>query len=93
MSRSKCSLKKSLKLGRVADSYKKGKASIDKAAKVAGLTVSEMMETVAARGMKSDETVEDYRQGVRALLKKSTPSAFSRRSCSFRQNRFKQVDG
>lgn len=48
--------------------YRNGKVSVDKAAKIAGLTVSEMMEEIAASGIKSEETIEDYKQGIKTLL-------------------------
>ncbi len=60
---------KELSLEKALNLYKEGKASIDKAAKIAGLTVSEMMEEAAARGIKSDETIEEYRKGVKMLMK------------------------
>jgi len=56
------SLEKALRL------YREGKASVDKAAKIAGLTVSEMMDEIAAHGIKSDETIEEYKQGVKILM-------------------------
>ncbi len=48
--------------------YREGKISVDKAAKMAGITVSEMMDKIVAHGMKSDESVEEYREGVKILL-------------------------
>ena len=54
-------LKKSL------DKYNQGLISVDVAAKMAGLTVNEMMREIASRGIKSEETLEEYRKGVRTL--------------------------
>ena len=59
---------KELRLERAIQLYREGKISVDKAAKIAGLTVSEMMNEIAMRGIKSDETVEEYREGIRILL-------------------------
>lgn len=59
---------KELRLEKALQLYREGKVSVDKAAKMAGLTVSEMMNEIAAYGIKSDETVEEYREGIRVLL-------------------------
>lgn len=59
---------KELRLKKALELYRIGKASVDKAAKIAGLTVSEMMEELAVRGIKSEETIEEYRQGIKILL-------------------------
>ena len=47
--------------------YKEGKVSIGKATKIANVTVHEMMEAVA-KGIKTEETLEDLRKGVRILV-------------------------
>ncbi|MBI2664330.1 hypothetical protein HYX10_03240 [Candidatus Woesearchaeota archaeon] len=47
--------------------YRQGKCSIDKAAEKAGVTVSEMMQEAAKAGVKSTETLEDYRRGLELL--------------------------
>jgi predicted HTH domain antitoxin len=52
--------------------YRTGKCSIDKAAESTGITISEMMDEAAKAGIKSSETVEDYRTGLE-LLRKSKP--------------------
>ncbi|HLC71975.1 MAG TPA: UPF0175 family protein [Candidatus Nanoarchaeia archaeon] len=59
---------KELRLEKSLALYKEGKIAVDKAAKIAELTVSEMMEVIAAHGIKSDETLEEYRQGVKVLM-------------------------
>lgn len=60
---------KEINLERALALYKEGKIAVDKAAKIAGLTISEMMNEIAAHGIKSDETLEEYRQGIKLLLK------------------------
>ena len=40
---------------------------MDKAAKTAGLTINEMMKEISSHGIKSDETIEEYRKGVKIL--------------------------
>lgn len=57
-----------LRLERAIQLYREGKVSVDKAAKIAGLTVSELMNEIVAHGIKSDETVEECREGTRILL-------------------------
>lgn len=59
---------KELSLEKALELYRNGKISIDKAAKIAGVTVSEMMDEISARGIKSDETIEEYREGMKILL-------------------------
>lgn len=60
---------KEFRLEKGLHSYAEGKASIDKAAKIAGIAVTEMMEQATAHGIKSDETIEEYKQGLKLLLK------------------------
>lgn len=62
---------KELSLEKALQLYNEGKISVDKAAKIARITVSEMMEKIAARRIKSDETLEEYREGVKVLLESS----------------------
>lgn len=59
---------KELRLERALKLYRDGRVSIDRAAKVAGLIVSEMMKEAAATGIKSEETAEEYQRGVKTLL-------------------------
>ena len=49
--------------------YKEGLVSIDAAAKIAGLTINKMMQIAAAYGIKSEESIEDYRKGLLLLSK------------------------
>lgn len=48
--------------------YREGKCSIDKAAELSGIIVSEMMDEAVKSGIQSSETVEEYRKGVELLL-------------------------
>lgn len=60
-------------LGRVllaVERYKKGKASLGKAAELAGLPVGQMMTILAEFGVESRIDKEDYLQGLRNLAKK-----------------------
>ena len=59
---------KELRLEKAIESYRNGKISIDKAAKIAGLTVHEMMDEAAAKGIKTEEGIEELRKGVKFLL-------------------------
>ena len=61
---------KGLRLKKALNQYEKGLISVDRAAKIAGLTISEMMGEITLHGIKSEETIEEYRNGVRILLKK-----------------------
>ena len=47
--------------------YREGKVSLSKAAEVAGISVSEMMDVLAEHGIRSDLRVEDYRESLRTL--------------------------
>ena len=47
--------------------YREGHASLSKAAELAGVSVSEMMDLLAAHGIPSDLTSEDYRAGLKTL--------------------------
>ncbi len=48
--------------------YRTGKCSIDKAAEEVGVTVHEMMQEAAKANIKSSETIEEYREGLRLLF-------------------------
>ena len=61
---------KGMKLKKALDLYAQSLVSVDKAAKMAKLTISEMMNAIANNGIKSEETLEEYRDGVRMLIKK-----------------------
>jgi len=47
--------------------YRTGKCSIDKAAEEVGITVTEMMQEAVKAGIKSTETIEEYRRGLQLL--------------------------
>lgn len=49
------------------DRYREGKASLSRAAEVAGVSVSEMMDLLAQHGISSDLQVEDYRESLLTL--------------------------
>ena len=58
-----------LKLKKILSQYEKGQISVDNAAKMLEITVSEMMQIIASHGIKSEETLEEYRKGVQMLIK------------------------
>ncbi len=58
-----------LRLKKALNQYEKGLISADKAAKISGISVSEMMTAIASQGIKSEETLEEYRKGVKILTK------------------------
>ena len=60
---------KELGLKKALSKYEQGVLSVDKAAKIAGLTISEMMKEIASHSIKSEQTLEEYRKGVRILTK------------------------
>lgn len=47
--------------------YKNGQCSIDKAAEECKITVNEMMKEGIKEGIKSSETIEEYRKGLELL--------------------------
>lgn len=47
--------------------YREGKASLTKAAEVAGVSISELMDLLAEHGIPSDLRVEDYRESLQTL--------------------------
>jgi predicted HTH domain antitoxin len=47
--------------------HRQGRASLSKAAEVAGVSISEMMDLLAEHGIPADLSVEDYREGLRTL--------------------------
>jgi len=47
--------------------YREGRCSIDKSAEKVGITVNEMMKEVSNAGIKSEETIEEYKEGLRLL--------------------------
>lgn len=61
---------KEIRLEKSLEQYRKGLISLDKAAEIANLTINEMMQQAAANGIKSDETVEEFREGLKLLLER-----------------------
>jgi len=59
--------RKQILLDRYLELYRKGRCSIDKAAEKVGITVIEMMKEAVAEGIKSTETIEEYRAGLKLL--------------------------
>jgi predicted HTH domain antitoxin len=49
------------------EEYKAGKASLGKASRLAGVSISEMIDVLDEYGVKSNLDIEDYRAGVRNL--------------------------
>jgi predicted HTH domain antitoxin len=47
--------------------YREGKASLGRAAEVAGVSVREMMDLLAEHGIPADLSVEDYRDSLVTL--------------------------
>ena len=60
---------KGLRLKKALDQYAKGLISVDKAAEICRVTISEMMMIIASHGIKSEETVDEYRKGIKTLSK------------------------
>ena len=56
--------------------YRDGGCSIDKAAERCKITVSEMMKEASKEGIKSSETIEEYRNGLELLKRTLNNSAF-----------------
>lgn len=54
-------------LEKYMDLYRDGKCSIGFVAENTGITIYEAMEEAAKRGLGSDETIEEYKQGLKAL--------------------------
>ena len=55
-------------LQKYMDWYRDGKCSLDKVAENVGITVAEAMQEAAKAGIRSEETVEEYRRGVQLLM-------------------------
>ena len=58
---------KEINLEKALQLYIEGKISVDKAAKILGTTINEMMNLISSRGIKSEETLEEYRKGLKLL--------------------------
>jgi len=66
------SVRELVNLGRLMfalDQYKKSKISIGKAAEVAGVSISEMMNMLSEFGIPSNVTYEDYLEGLETARK------------------------
>lgn len=49
------------------EEYRKGSASLGRASRLAGVSISEMIDTLAEYGVESNLDVEDYRAGLKNL--------------------------
>lgn len=58
-----------LRLKKAIAQYENGLISVDKASELCGVTVNEMMQIISSHGIKSEETLEEYRKGVQLLTK------------------------
>jgi predicted HTH domain antitoxin len=59
-------------LGRVMfaiEKYKKSEASIEKAAKIAGVSIAKMMDIFREHGVEANLEYEDYLKGLKSLKK------------------------
>jgi predicted HTH domain antitoxin len=59
-------------LGRVmlaVEKYKKGEASLEKAARLAGVSLSKMMDVLAEYGVEANLEYEDYLKGLKSIRK------------------------
>jgi predicted HTH domain antitoxin len=59
-------------LGRVMfaiEKYKRSEASIEKAARIAGVSISKMMDIFREHGVEANLEYEDYLKGVKSLQK------------------------
>ena len=61
---------KELRLKKALSQYEKSLISVDKAAEQVGITINEMMKIIASHGIRSEETLEEYRKGVKLLTGK-----------------------
>ena len=59
--------RKEFLLKKYIEMYRAGKCSIDKAAAAVGITIPEMMKEAADAGITTDETLEEYREGLKHL--------------------------
>ncbi|MFA4886819.1 MAG: hypothetical protein WC595_01270 [Candidatus Nanoarchaeia archaeon] len=56
-------------INKFLERYRKGLCSLDKCAEEVGVSVGEMMQEAVRAGIRSSQTVEEYRQGLNLLLK------------------------
>ncbi|MBI2139840.1 UPF0175 family protein [Candidatus Woesearchaeota archaeon] len=61
--------RKRLRELRAIELFRQGQIATDKAAEIAGLTVNEAMSMLAGAGLRSDETIAEYRNSLSLLLK------------------------
>jgi len=61
--------RKQFLLKKCLEQYRNGECSIDKCAEIAGITVNEMMKEAINAGIKSEQTIEEYREGLKMLVK------------------------
>jgi predicted HTH domain antitoxin len=47
--------------------YRLGRCSLDKAAQAVGITVHEMMQEATKAGIKSSQSIEEYKKGLQLL--------------------------
>jgi len=59
--------RKQFLIKRYLDMYKHEQCSIDKAAQACRITVNEMMKEAMKEGIKSSETMEEYKKGLELL--------------------------
>ena len=52
------------------EQYRNRIVSLDKAAEIAGINLNEMMQHAVANGIKSEETVEEFRGRLKVLMKR-----------------------
>lgn len=50
------------------NAYRDGGCSIDKAAQEVGITIAEMMQEASKAGIRSTETIEEYRMCLKLLV-------------------------
>jgi predicted HTH domain antitoxin len=60
---------KQYKLEKAVNKYKEGKASIGKAAEIAGISLWEMMDELKDKNISNPLTEEDYKDGIKNLKK------------------------
>ncbi len=48
--------------------YREGRCSLDKAAEEVGITIWEMMKEASNAGIQSNETIDEYKEGLKYLL-------------------------
>ena len=60
--------RKQFLIDKALDLYQRGRCSIDAAAEMVGVTITEMMQEASKAGIKSSETIEEYRSGLKLLI-------------------------